>query len=104
MNDPRSVPTLDVLAAEPARVAELDIDGAEVLLTRRITAQKAVLIRRLTLPLHGHEVRRESDAHQHDAGQIADLLGVMKDSVYNLIRWSICIDQGRITDVLKEAA
>jgi excisionase family DNA binding protein len=80
------VPSLDALAAEPAGVAELGIDEVELLIARSVTVQSALLNRLLTVPRRGYETRPESDLYQLDAVHVANLLGVPKDFVYDLIR------------------
>lgn len=84
----RPLPSLDDLAAEPAHATDLSIDDVELLLSRNMRAQNALLNRLLTLP-RSHGAAREdseSDLHQLEAGHVADLLAVPKDFVYDLIR------------------
>src|SRR5438034_310172 len=85
--------SIDELAAKPARAADLCIEDVELLLALSMTAQNALLQRLLALPRRGGggDPREDGDPdlHQLDAGHVADLLGVPKDFVYDLIRCGV---------------
>ena len=75
-----AVPTLDELAADPARAAALPLDAVRALLTRCAVAQAVLLPRVLEPAPDGHN-RAEVD-RLLKARAAAERLGVSEDYVY----------------------